>query len=262
MERKMNTKMTRSLSLALLVSLAGANLSFAAGNYNYQQNYTQPQPQYQGSYYPENNENIRPVGGQQTLKGRVVTVPAGMQLAAVVSTPISSEFLTVGQPVCVTLGSDFYYNSTLIAPAGSNVTGTVTQATKAKFGSMNGSLKLRFTEITTPYGLRVPISAVVKTDDGTGILKGGTRTDVAKNYAKDIAIGSAVGALAGTIMGPLSGGAVGRGAALGTAVGAIGGLGKSAIDKGVNVVIPSNSTIQLMIDQPITVNPSGYSYDY
>lgn len=258
----MSNKFTRNLSLLVLASMAGANLSFAAGNFNYQQNYPQPQaqyqPQYQGSYYPES----RPQNGQQTLKGRVVTVPAGCQVPAVVTTPISSEFLVLGQPVCLTLGSDFFYNSTLIAPAGSTVNGTVTQVTKAKFGSMNGSLKLRFTEITTPYGVRVPISAVIKTDDGTGLLKGGTKADVAKNYAKDIAIGSAVGALAGTIMGPLSGGAVGKGAALGTAVGAIGGLGKSAIDKGVNVVIPSNSTVELFIDQPITVNPSGYSYDY
>lgn len=255
----MNQKLTKNLSVVLLAIVASANLSFAAGNYNYQNNYVAPQPQYQPNYYPQQRQTYSP---SQTLKGRVVTVPAGAVLSSVVSTPISSEFLVLGQPVVMTLGSDFYYNSSLIAPAGSTVCGTVTQVTKAKRGSINGSLKLRFTEIVTPYGARVPISAVVKTDDGTGLLKAGTRADVAKAYAKDIAIGSAMGALAGTIMGPISGGAVGKGAALGTAVGAIGGLGKSVVDKGVDVVIPSNSTIDLYIDQPITVNPSGYSYDY
>lgn len=255
----MNNKMTKKLSLLLVAVMAASNVSFAASNFKYQQNYPQAQPQYQSNYY---QEPVQRIGQQQTLKGRVVTVPPGAQLSAVVSAPISSEFLTLGQPVNVTLGSDFYHNSSLIAPAGSTVMGTVTSVRKAKLGSMNGELRLRFTEICTPYGLRIPISAVVRTDDGTGILKGGTRTDVAKNYAKDIAIGSAMGALAGTIMGPLSGGAVGRGAALGTAVGAVGGLGKSVIDKGANVVIPSNATIDLVIDQPITVNPAGASYDY
>lgn len=261
MDKKANTKMIKNISLALLVSMAGANLSFAAGNFNYQQNYAQPQPQYQGSYYPES----RPVshnGGQQTLRGRVVTVPAGCQMPAVVTTPISSEFLVLGQPTCLTLGSDFYYNSTLIAPAGSTVSGTVTQVTKAKHGSINGSLKLRFTEITTPYGLRVPISAVIKTDDGTGILRGGTKADMAKAYAKDMGVGAGAGALTGLVASAIAGGAVGKGTAIMTGVGAGAGLAKSIYDKGVDVTIPANATVQLMIDQPITVNPAGNSYDY
>lgn len=256
----MNTKMTKNLSLLLLASTLSANLAFAASNYQYQpaQQYNyQPQPQYQSNYYPASNQSY----GQQPLKGRVVTVPPGAQFSAVVSTPISSEYLTMGQPVTVTLGSDFYYNSTLIAPAGSSVCGTVTQVTKAKHGTINGSLRLRFTEIVTPYGSRVPISATIKTDDGTGLLTGGTKADMAKSYAKDIAAGSAMGALGGLVASAISGGAVGKGTAIMTGVGAAGGLAKSIYDKGVDVIIPSNATIQLQVDQPITVNPSLNSYD-
>ena len=243
----MSTKFTKNLSLLMLVSIVGANVTLAAGNYNYKP----AQSQYQGSY-----------GQGQTLKGRVVTVPAGITMPAVVSTPISSEYLTLGQTVGVTLGSDFYYNSTLIAPAGSNVLGTVTQVTKAKHGSMNGTLRLRFTEITTPYGTRIPISAMIRTEDGTGLLKGGTKADVTKAYAKDIAVGAGAGALAGLVASAISGGAKGKGTAIMTGVGATAGLAKSIYDKGVDVVIPSNSSIELCIDQPITVNPSGYNYDY
>lgn len=254
----MNTKMTRKLSLLMLISLIAGNASFAAGNYQYQQNYVQPQ--YQGNYYPQGGQIYNKQ--QNTLKGRVITVPAGNQICAVASTPISSEFLTLGQPVAVTLGSDFYYNSTLIAPAGSSVLGTVTQVTKAKHGSMNGSLRLRFTEITTPYGSRIPISAMIQTDDGTGLLKGGTKADVAKAYAKDMGVGAGAGALTGLVASAISGGAVGKGTAIMTGVGAGAGLAKSIWDKGQDVIIPSNANIQLVIDQPITVNPSGYSYDY
>jgi len=255
----MNKRFTKNVTLLMLASLISTNVSLAKGNYQYQASPNQYQPQYQGNYYPSANSYGN---GQQTLKGRVVTVPPGIGFSAVVSTPISSEYLTMGQPVSVTLGSDFYYNNTLIAPAGSTVSGTVTQVRKANHATINGCLRLRFTEITTPYGARIPISAQIKTNDGTGLLTGGTKMDSAKEYAKDIAIGSAMGALAGTIMGPLSGGGVGRGAALGTAVGAVGGLGKSVWDKGGDVVIPSNASIDLVIDQPITVNPTASNYDY
>lgn len=253
----MNTKMTKNLSLLLFLSLIGTNASFAKSNFQYQQNY-QPQQQYQDNYYPAATQNY----GKQPLKGRVVTVPPGVCLAAVTSMPISSEFLTVGQPVSLTLGSDFYHNSTLIAPAGSTVMGTAVQVTKAKHASMNGSLRLRFTEVVTPYGSRIPISAVVKTNDGSGLLVGGTKADVAKAYAKDMGVGAGAGALTGLVASAISGGAVGKGTAIMTGVGAGAGLAKSLYDKGCDVVIPANSTVELVIDQPITVNPTGNNYDY
>lgn len=255
----MNKRFTKTTALLILASLMSANISLAKSNYSYTPSANQYQPQYQGNYYPAANSYGN---GQQTLKGRVVTVPPGIGFGAVVSAPLSSEYLTMGQPVSVTLGSDFYYNNCLIAPAGSNVTGVVTQVTKAKHGTINGSLRLRFTEITTPYGTRIPISAGIRTDDGTGILRAGTKMDTTKEYAKDIAVGSAVGALTGLVASAISGGAKGKGTAIMTGVGAAGGLAKSIYDKGTDVVIPSGANIDLMIDQPITVNPSSTNYDY
>ena len=83
----------------------------------------------------------------------------------------------------------------------------------------------------------------------SGVLIGGTKLDVTKEYAKDLAAGSATGALSGLVFGALAGGDIGRGAALGTAVGAGGGLVKSVIDKGNDVEIPSNATIELVLTQ-------------
>lgn len=262
----MNTTIAKNLSLLLTISVMGGNVALAGSNFQYQQN--SYQPQYQGSYYPGNNGGN---GGQyypaannsqrSPLKGRVVVVPAGTSIPAVVSTPLSSEYLTMGQPVSVTLGSDFYYNNTLIAPAGSTVSGAVTQVKKATHGTINGNLRVRFTEIITPYGSRVPISAQIRTDDGTGLLVGGTKMDSAKGYAKDMAVGAGAGALTGLVASAISGGAIGKGTAIMTGVGATAGLAKSVWDKGVDVVIPANCSINLQVDQPITVNPSGYSYD-
>lgn len=240
--------------MILAAMLISTSYAFAAGNYNY----TQPQPTtpvYQSNY--QLTPTVNATNG--TLKGRVVTVPAGQSFPAVVTTPISSETLTLGQSVTIALGSDFYYNGNLIAPAGSSVTGTVLEVTKAKHGSLNGKLNIRFTQIVTPYGIQIPISAVIKTEDNSGVLIGGTKVDVAKDYGKDLTVGAGAGALSGLVFGALAGGNIGKGAALGTAVGAGGGLVKSIWDKGDDVEIPVSATIQLQLTQPITVNPASYN---
>ena len=228
---------------------------FADANYSYQQ--MQTQPVYNSQYYQAPMQ----YSTNQPLQGNVVMVPAGTTMPVMLTSPISSASVSAGQAVSLLLNSDFYYNNKLIAPAGSSVYGTVIEASKAKRGSMNGKLNVRFTQINTPYGTQIPISAVIKTDDGTGVLKGGTKLDVTKDYAKDLAAGSAAGALSGLVFGALAGGDVGKGAALGTAVGAGGGLVKSVWDKGDDVEIPANACIELLLTQPITVSASSYSYE-
>lgn len=236
--------------LLITVLLFSANCVFAEPNYSFQQN--TPAPTYQPNYY---NENYKI--NNTTLRGSVISVPAGQVMRAVVTSPVSSETASVGQSVTMVLNSDFYYNGNRIAPAGSTIYGSVIEVSKAKHGSMNGKLTLRFTQIITPTGLNIPISAVIKTDDNTGTLIGGTKFDVTKEYAKDMAVGAGAGALAGVIISPLAGGSIGKGTALATAVGAGGGLVKSIWDKGEDVEIPVNAAVELMLTQPITVNPSS-----
>lgn len=247
--------MRKNLIASILVlSMSSMNLAFAATNYSYQQaestynGYTQQPLQTQ---YAQNN----------TLQGNVIMVPAGSSVKATLTAPISSETTTAGQTVSMALNSDFYYGQNLIAPAGSTIYGTVIEASKAKRGSINGRLCIRFTQIFTPYGTQIPISAVIKTDDSSGVLVGGTKLDVTKEYAKDLAVGSAAGAVSGLVFGALAGGSVGKGAALGTAVGAGGGVVKSVWDKGNDVEIPANASLDLIFTQPITVSTSSYRYE-
>lgn len=242
---------------SLLISLLSFNTAFAGTNFTYTE--AQPQIPVQNNY----NQSQLTYNNGQPLRGSVITVPAGSSFPATLTSRLSSADASVGQPVTMLLSNDFYYNNKLVAPAGSSVTGTVTEVSHAKHGSMNGKLSVRFTQITTPAGNQIPISAVIKTEDSSGVLVGGTKADVAKEYTKDIAIGSAAGALSGLVFGALAGGdKLGRGVALGTAVGAGGGLVKSAIDKGNDVEIPANSRVELYITQPITVSSSYSSYSF
>ncbi len=224
--------------LVIATLLLATNCAFANANYSFEQ------------ATPAQINNT-------VLKGSVVTVPAGETFRAVVTAPITSETAVTGQNVTLALGSDYHFNGVTVAPAGSTVYGTVIEVSKAKHGSLNGKLTIRFTQIITPTGQNIPISAVIKTDDNTGTLIGGTKLDVTKEYAKDLTVGAGAGALAGVIISPLSGGSVGRGTALATAVGAGGGLIKSVWDKGNDVVLPVNATLELILTQPITVNPSS-----
>lgn len=233
--------MKKNLLTVLLICACSANIAFAGNNYAYQQN----------TQYPQNN----------TLKGSVIMVPAGTAIRTVMTSPLSSEYTTLGQTVSTALCEDFYYNGQLVAPAGSVVYGTVIESFKAKRGSINGRLCVRFNNISTPYGTQIPISGVIRTDDMSGVLVGGTKLDVTKEYAKDVAMGSASGALSGLVFGALAGGNIGRGAALGTAVGAGGGLVKSVLDKGNDVEIPSNAIIDLVLTQPATVSSASYYYE-
>ncbi len=197
-----------------------------------------------------------------TLKGRLVKVQEGTTFQAVTSSTIGSAFMTEGQSVNAYLGTDFYANGTLIAPAGSTVSGFVVNVSKAKHGTISGSIKIRFTEILTSYGSRIPISAYIKTKDGTGVLRGATTATVTKEYAKDAVIGAGAGALTGLVAAAIGGGAIGQTTAIMTGVGAGVGLVKSGIDKGEDVEIPSGASIELILDQPITISPNNNSYKY
>lgn len=226
----MNKKL---LSAVLLLCATCAQGVFAAANFQYNAPTT----------YNTNN----------SLQGYALYVPAGVTCNAVLSQEINSQSSVIGQTVNAVLTEDFIYNGSLIASSGSTIMGSVVQNKKAGFGNRNAQMQIRFTTIRTPYNNIIPISAVVATNDSTGVLKGGTAKDSAKEYAKDTVIGAGSGAVLGTAMGALSGGSVGRGAIYGTALGAGLGVVKRAADKGESVVIPANSQLTILFDQPITL---------
>lgn len=257
------------LSISLVAfMLSVPSMSFAAGNfdmqttpavqyapvedYAYEMEYPLPVNSYQPKgYQPQNYNNYY---NNDQLQGNVVMVPANTSFEASVMTPLSSETARVGDSVSFYLGSDFYYGKHLIAAAGSRINGTVLHVRKGGFGHKNGQIQIKFTNIYTPTGQMIPISARIQTDDASGILKAGTAKDATKEYVKDAGIGAAAGAVLGTAMGALSSGSVGKGAIYGTAVGGGLGLVKTVFEKGGNVEIPQNAQMNIVIDQPITVS--------
>lgn len=234
---------------------ADVNLNYQTSSNTYQTQYPLPVNGYQTQGYSNGTyANMNYNYNQQQLSGNVVMVPANTSFPATVMTPINSETMKAGDSVMFYLGSDFYYGKNLIAGAGSRLNGTVLQSKKGTYAGKNGKLEIKFTNIVTPSGQMIPISARIQTEDGTGILKAGSVADVSKDYAKNTAVGAASGAVLGTAMGALSGGKVGKGAVYGTAVGGGLGLIRSIANKGESVEIPQNSILNIVLDQPVTVS--------
>lgn len=276
----------KDLKLSTAIILSGIMLTAALPGFaqdssysqNYGSGYGQGYSSYQGQSY--NNQNYGPGPGQgqgqgsyqpsynqggygggygslPPLQGRVATAPAGTQLEVTLSSAISSSISNVGDMVSTRLNSDLSMGGNLVLPAGSQIEGQVTESQKAGLLNKSGKLSIHFTDAVTPNGMRVPLSARIAND-----LKGGSFGNTMKKSAEDTAIGAAGGAIAGTILGPLGGGRVGRGAVYGTAVGAGTGLLGSFVTKGNDVTIPAGSKINIVLDQPLTVNTSASSGGY
>lgn len=237
----------------------------------YTQTYTRPSapPQNYGQVPVQNNYSLPP------LQGRVVTVPPGTMIPGATATrTLSSQNLRTGDTISVALNTPFYYAGAMVLPAGTNIMGTVVTAQSAGRAGRNGQLMIVFNQAVTPQGQRIGLTGKLATEDGSGVLKGGTAMDRAKEVAKDTAIGAGSGALFGLIGSAISGGNKGKGAAIGTAIG--GGLGaaKTVIDKGKDVVIEAGERLNIILDSelrtggeqmspPVSVPaPSSYNQNY
>ena len=147
---------------------------------------------------------------QSATKIAVITVPDGQIMHAITTTPINSKFVEAGQTVTMVLGRDFCYNSKMVAPVDSMLYGTIIRVTKHT-NSKPAEVILRFNQLVTPYGIQIPVSAIVKTKDNAGKIVGTN-----SKYS----------------------------------------------DANGNVDIPVATNIDLILTQPITVNPEVYNSNY
>ena len=183
-----------------------------------------------GQVFAEENVGDRKAlpKGTPTVKEQVITVPSGVKIQALTTYELNSKALLTGQTVTLVLPVDFYHGCNLIAPRGSILTGNIVEAARAKQNGANGKLNIRFSLITTPYGLQIPIVAMVKTKDESGVLVGGK----ASVPGQEVQLTSKKNEP---------------------------NLLNSVWNFGDNVVIPVNTGIDVVLLQPITVNPTVYS---
>jgi hypothetical protein len=168
---------------------------------------------------------------------REFTVPSGTSLPLDLVTPLDSDSSKVEDTVRATLRESVAVDGTTVLPAGTEVTGTVTEAEGS--GRVKGRARLgfRFTALrsgneryeiqTAPIGLE---AEATKGED-----------------AKKIGIGAGIGAAVGAIAGGASG------AAKGAAIGAGGGTGVVLATKGKEVRLGAGANVTARLTAPLTV---------
>lgn len=177
--------------------------------------------------------------GDRGAAVREETIPAGTELPVVLDTGVSSNESRVEEPVHAHLARAVVVDGVTVVPAGSRVSGVVTDATQSGRVKGRAHVALRF-ESLTPEGAdehyTIHTTAVGRTAQSTK-----------EKDALEIAGPAAGGALIGALVGGK------KGALIGTAAG--GGAGTAVVlsTRGKEVSFPKGSTLTLRLTEPVTV---------
>jgi hypothetical protein len=161
-------------------------------------------------------------------------VPAGTELDVRLDAPLSSETAKIEDRFKATTIADLFNGDSLLIPAGSEVRGIVTGATKAGRVERTGKLTLSFDRVTVK-GQVYPLHGTVT----QALQSGGYRQDAGK-----IAAGAGVGAILGGILGGFKGAMAGV---------LIGGGGVVAATEGQDVSLAAGSALRIRLDSPLTI---------
>lgn len=190
-----------------------------------------------------------PAPKKPLLYGSIVTVPAGTSFNVTFDSGISSGSLEKDDRLTVRLTNDLIYNGKLIAPAGSLVYGTASDAKNAGYAYGNAEIELNFNEILTPDGNMLEIS--------TENIYMKTKSERAVKMTRDVVVGALGSMLVGAVFTALGGGTSedwARNMAIYGGMGAAAGGIRGAMQRGQEVDIPDGTTIQVKLTRPLNIS--------
>lgn len=237
----------------------------------YGEPYTRPgyypsgSPDYEPTYNPAYNQSEYGAPEQTPVyRGGITVVPQGLIIPIDLRTAISTQVAKEGDFIEATVNQNVPLNGTGYLPAGSVISGQVTEAKAGRRLSRSGSLSIAFNNLRLPSGASFPMSAqLVGTIGRYKDVNGVERGEGWKAKLGQLALrgggGAGLGAALGTGLGAIVGG--GHGAGTGAWAGAAFGGGLGAMDmllrKGRDVIIPSGTEMKLQMDQPLSLPAAG-----
>lgn len=168
---------------------------------------------------------------------RSVTIPAGTRISVRTIDSIDSTKNRVGYRFQASLEQALFIDGKLAVPKGAEVYGRLEGSKETGTFTGRSELKLELTGIVV-HGQTVPL--VTGEYELSGKSKG---ESTAKRTVGGAAIGSIIGAIAGG----------GKGAAIGAGTGAGVGAGSEIITKGDQVKIPSETLLEFILQQSVTI---------
>lgn len=170
-----------------------------------------------------------------------IVIPAGTNVVARISTALGSKTAQDGQTFTGTLANGIASHGKVVIPAGSGVTGVVSEAKSAGKFKGEAILAIRLTSVNVKG---VPRN--VNTDEYVVTQKG-------KGKRSAVMIGGGTGA--GALIGGLAGG--GKGALIGGLVGAGAGTAGAAFTGNKELTIPAESAVSFKTTSSITLPPQA-----
>jgi hypothetical protein len=172
---------------------------------------------------------------------REVTLPAGTELSLDLATAVASDSSQVEDAVRATLHQDVRVNGKTVLPAGTELTGTITDV--ARSGRVKGRAKVayQFSSLRMSgksYAMETaPIAHEAESSKGADATK--------------IGIGAGAGAVIGGILGG------GDGAAKGAAIGGAAGTGTVLATRGKEVRLEPGTNVTTSLKAPLTIRVKG-----
>jgi type IV secretion system protein VirB10 len=197
--------------------------------------------------------DARPAAPVPAVDGSFV-LPSGTRIPLVTLTAVSTRNAAPGQQVYLQTLVPIAAQRRILIPAGSHVTGTITQVARPGKVKGKGQLFVRFDSILFPSGVQLDLSGklgaldgdnagTVAPDEGAVTAPGGQGRDAM------MAGGTALG---GAAMGSWIGGA-GSAAGIGAGAGAAAGLAAILLTRGPDAVLPAGGSLEMVLQRDLRI---------
>jgi type IV secretion system protein VirB10 len=183
-----------------------------------------------------------------------VRVPSGTHLPLVLHNAISTKSTKPGDPVYFETLFPIMIDGHVVIPAGSYVSGEVTESKRPGRVKGRGELMIRLNEMILPNGYMVNLNAV-PSNAGTGggestnsegqIIGDSDKTSDIGTIAKTTAAGAGIGGIATRTP---------TGAGIGAGVGAAVGLMTVLLTRGPEAEMPRGTTVEAILDRPVLLD--------
>jgi hypothetical protein len=184
-----------------------------------------------------------------------IEVPSGTHIPLVLHNGISTRTAKAGDPVYFETVFPIMINGKVVIPAGSYVSGEVTESKRPGRVKGRGELMIKLTTMILPNAYMVNLNAV-PSQAGTGggetvnsegkVVGDSDKKDDLGTVIETTEVGTGVGAGVGAAAGH-----VGEGAGIGAGVGLATGLAAVLLTRGPDAELPRGSTVEAVINRPI-----------
>lgn len=190
-----------------------------------------------------------------------VVVPAGTRLPLVLHNAVTTRSNKPGDPIYLETLFPVLVDSKVVIPAGTYVSGEITEAKRPGRVKGRGELMVRLNTLIFPNGYSASFNAVptgAGTGDNDSVEKEGKiKADTNKSgdsgtIIKSTTTGAGIGAIAARSA---------KGAGIGAGIGAAVGLATVLLTRGPELELPRGTTLDIMLDRPLYLDADRVQFD-